>query len=863
MLRKLATVGTVMHATAHPDDESNSLLAMQSHGEGLRVVLASATRGNGGQNEIGPELFEALGVLRTEELLAAHRYDGAEQFFARAVDFGYSFSIEESYEKWGKSEIVGDYVRLIRMTRPAVTLTMRPAGAGGGQHHQASARIAAEAFTLAGDATKYPEQLKEGLHAWQPRKLYQVARYGVPGEEPAAAAGNLLQVDTSRDDPLLGKTYTEIGALGRAMHKCQGMGQLLPLPGSADRQYQLVNTTLPGGVSRPDDALTDGLDLSLAGLASFAGSRPPARLTDDLRAIAAAIGAADAALRADGPDKAVPELARGLAQTRALRGWLAAKGALDEDAAYEIDFRLAQTENKFEKALVLAQGLRLEALADDGVVVPGQPVKVTVIAANRGSGTVGVARIAPAGVQVRANPCASGPLAAGDITRCEVIAAVPGDARVTEPYWHRAGEAGRYTFDADAPFGAPFRPTPFTVAFDLEFGGVPASVTIPVQYRYEGNIFSGEKRMELKIVPALTLQSSPSIAIVPAAGAGVVTTSASSGAQAPERSRRIQVTLTNNAPGASEADVHLDVPQGWQVDPTSTHVAFDRSDEAATLVFSVRAPDRAAIGGYPIAAVATSGGQSFTRGYDAIEYPHTRRRHIFQEAVTLLKVIDVRLPSNLTVGYVMGVGDQVPDALSQLGANVALLDADTLAFGDLSRFDAIVTGVRAYERRADLRTYNRRLIEYAEHGGTVVVQYNKFEFNRAQYGPYPAKVSSNRVTDENAPVHVLAPDNPVFTTPNRIGPSAWANWVQERGLYFLGERDPRYVDLVELADPFPLNAGMKRGALVEAAVGKGRWLYVGLGLWRQLPAGTDGAYQLMANIIALGKPGASAPSAMR
>jgi hypothetical protein len=354
-------------------------------------------------------------------------------------------------------------------------------------------------------------------------------------------------------------------------------------------------------------------------------------------------------------------------------------------------------------------------------------------------------------------------------------------------------------------------------------------------------------------VPALTLQSSPSIAIVPAAGAGVVTTSASSGAQAPERSRRIQVTLTNNAPGASEADVHLDVPQGWQVDPTSTHVAFDRSDEAATLVFSVRAPDRAPIGGYPIAAVATSGGQSFTRGYDAIEYPHTRRRHIFQDAVTLLKVIDVRLPSNLTVGYVMGVGDQVPDALSQLGANVALLDADTLAFGDLSRFDAIVTGVRAYERRADLRTYNRRLIEYAEHGGTVVVQYNKFEFNRAQYGPYPAKVSSNRVTDENAPVHVLAPDNPVFTTPNRIGPSAWANWVQERGLYFLGERDPRYVDLVELADPFPLNAGMKRGALVEAAVGKGRWLYVGLGLWRQLPAGTDGAYQILANLLSLGK----------
>ena len=302
---------------------------------------------------------------------------------------------------------------------------------------------------------------------------------------------------------------------------------------------------------------------------------------------------------------------------------------------------------------------------------------------------------------------------------------------------------------------------------------------------------------------------------------------------------------------------------GSTCQPCGTSRCTSASDPPGALFVTVTAPERASTGGYALAAVAASGGKSFTRGYDAIEYPHTSRRHIFQDAVTLLKIVDVRLPSNLTVGYVMGVGDQVPDALAQLGANVVMLDADTLAFGDLSRFDAIVTGVRAYERRADLRTYNRRLIEYAEHGGTVVVQYNKFEFNRAQYGPYPAKVSSNRVTDENAPVHVLQADNPVFTTPNRIGPSAWADWVQERGLYFLSEKDPRYVDLVELADPFPLNAGMKRGALVETTVGKGRWLYIGLGLWRQLPAGTDGAYQLMANIIALGKSGASAPSAMR
>jgi hypothetical protein len=244
---------------------------------------------------------------------------------------------------------------------------------------------------------------------------------------------------------------------------------------------------------------------------------------------------------------------------------------------------------------------------------------------------------------------------------------------------------------------------------------------------------------------------------------------------------------------------------------------------------------------------------TFDRGFQVIEYPHIQRRHIYDTAATTLKVIDVRIPQGLAIGYVMGVGDQVPAALEQLGATVHGLTAEDLAYGDLSKFDAIVTGVRAYERRPDLRARNHRLIEYAEGGGTVIVQYNKFEFNAAQYGPFPAKVSANRVTDENAPVTVLQPQHAAFTRPNRIGDDAWAGWVQERGLYFLGERDPRYTDLVELSDPFAFNKGPKRGALVEARVGRGHWVYVGLNLWRQLPAGTDGAYKLLANLVSLGR----------
>jgi hypothetical protein len=236
-----------------------------------------------------------------------------------------------------------------------------------------------------------------------------------------------------------------------------------------------------------------------------------------------------------------------------------------------------------------------------------------------------------------------------------------------------------------------------------------------------------------------------------------------------------------------------------------------------------------------------------------VEYPHIHRRHVVQAASARVKIVDVTVPSDLNVGYIVGVGDQVPQAIEQLGVHLQRIDAEELASGDLSRYDVIVTGVRAYERRQDLRANNHRLLDYAAGGGTVIVQYNKFEFNEAQYGPYPAKVSSNRVTDEHAPVEVLVPDHPVFTRPNRIGSEAWENWVQERGLYFLGEHDPRYVDLVGLADPFEFNAGAKTGALVEARVGQGRWVYVGLGLWRQLPAGTDGAYRLLANLLALGR----------
>ncbi len=429
------------------------------------------------------------------------------------------------------------------------------------------------------------------------------------------------------------------------------------------------------------------------------------------------------------------------------------------------------------------------------------------------------------------------------------------------------------------------RPSPFYVQVTLSLpGGEEIIQGLSVQHRYEGDIFSGEKRSDLLVVPAFSVRVTPQVAIVPessirstparpqgrgaqpaatgaAAGRGrgaarpapaPATPASSSGA--PSSEREIRVTVLNDTTGAAETSVKLELPQGWSATPAEQPVKFSRTDESQTVRFMLKPASSVSAGEFHVKAVVSSGGQSYDRGFEVIEYPHIKRYHIYDAADATLKVINVRTPSDLLIGYVMGVGDQVPPAIEQLGAKVQLLTAEDLAWGDLSKFTAIVTGVRAYERRDDLRANNSRLLDYVFKGGTMIVQYNKFEFNDAQYGPYPAKVSANRVTDENAPIQVTAAHSSLLTSPNEIGDAAWKNWVQERGTYFLAEdKDSRYHDVLQMEDNFQYNKGVKTGALVEAQYGKGRWVYVGLGLWRQLPVGTDGAYQILANLISLGK----------
>ena len=904
-LRQLSTVGIFMQAVAHPDDENNGLLVMLKRGQGIRTVLATATRGDGGQNEIGPELGDALGVLRTAELMSMHRFDGAEQYFTRAVDFGYSFSLEETFQGWGKDEIVGDYVRLIRMMRPDVMMAMSPEGTGGGQHHQASARIVGEAFRAAADPARYPEQLKEGLRPWQPLKLYYSA--GFPGGQRGAGpqAPDVLRIDNEVWDPLLGATYASIGSEARSMHKCQGMGQLLALPGPQVFTYRLGDSA--GGAKGRNASLFDGIDSRLASLAQYVHGTPPAPLTSALGAIAAAGASAQKAFSTEGPAATIQPLVDGLDQVRSLRASLPQMAGLDDAARFEIDFRLKTKEQQFQDAIVLAQGLHFDVLADDGQVVRSESVSVGVLIANRGSEPVELKRVEFEGLDGNVT-CPPGTIApnttrgTATATRrdtglgCSLFGTVPERTPLTTPYWHRLPNAARYEFEPEVPFGVPFRPTPFKARIALGIHGSDVTVVLPVQYRYEGNIFSGEKRMELQVIPYVSLRVTPDITIVPVAARPATRPTSRTAAQLPasgegaesgvgalratgpgraqespssKDEREVRVSVTNGWPGARqnmppfEAEVQLQMPAGWRSTPPATKITLTREDEVQTVRFRVRPVAGTPVGAYRIKAVARlanktgePNGVISDQSYRPIEYQHIEHHQMIEPAETTVRLIDVKVRPRLLVGYVMGVGDQVPSAIEQLGAQVNLLTSDDLAWGDLSRYDVIVTGVRAYERRDDLRQHNQRLLDYVRAGGTLIVQYNKFEFNQAQYGPYPAKVSSNRVTDENAPVQVLQPANPIFNTPNKIGPTAWQGWVQERGLYFLGDKDSHFVDLVQMEDPFPYNAGVKRGALVDAPYGKGHWIYVGLNLWRQLPAGTDGAYQLLANLISLRGPAA-------
>ncbi len=847
-LRKLSSGTSLLHTAAHPDDEDNGLLVLLSRGRGHRVSLLTATRGDGGQNEIGPELFEAIGILRTEELMAVHRIDGAEQYFTRAYEFGYSFSVEETLQKWGKEETLGDFVRILRTLRPDVVVSLPLEGEGGGQHHQTSALLTKEAFRAAADPARFPEQIADGLRPWQALKLYSRRAVGrgrgrdrkdEEKEDPAS----LLRIDTGQYDPILGRSYHQMGSEARSNHKCQGMGQLQAVAGPHESVFRLEDSVLPTAAAESD--LFDGIAVGLERLRDFTDA---AFVGEGVDALRVEVEAANASFDARAPWKTLPPLRRGLALVRKLRAD-AARSEISADAKFELEHRLRPREEDFEKAIALAHGIDLLPTSDRGEVTRGSGFRVEVQVTNPSPEPVRIlaVRVAtPPGFVVaefedKENPFPElpAPLAGNGKLHTRFDVAVGAGADYDRPYWKRPDTTiDRFSLIEPEHFGLPWRPPAVAATLTLRSGDVDVTLSKTVQHRYAGRWVGGEKQKQVSVLPRVSVSISPEVVVFPTG--------------ADDRTRPVSVTARYEGIDPVLGTLRLEAPPGFGVEPAAADLSFERENQAVTVRFRLTPPATVVSGSYRIEAIARLGDEEFREGVQSIDYDHIQTRYLFQPAEARVEALDVQVARS-RVGFVEGVGDEVPVAIRQLGAELSFLDEEALAEGDLSQYDVIVTGVRAYLNREDLRAYNRRLLDYVAEGGTLLVQYNKLEFNEAQWGPYPKKVSTNRVTVEEAPISILLPDHPVFTTPNRITDDDWGGWVQERGLYFLAEEgDPRYQDLLASEDPWEYNKGVKKGMLVEARYGKGRWIYVGLGLFRQLPAGVPSAYKLFANLLSLG-----------
>ena len=862
-LRKLGAGATFLHTTAHPDDEDNGLLVMLSRGRGLRTALSTVTRGDGGQNEIGPELFEAIGILRTEELMAMHRFDGVEQYFTRAYEFGYSFSVEETLEKWGEEDVLEDIVRIIRTVRPDVMVMLPPRGGGGGQHHQTSGLLTAEAFRAAADPNRFPEQIAAGLRPWQPLKLYSRTRMGFGPRRPQLQEDedvHLVELDTGHYDPILGRSYYQMGLEARSNHKCQGMRQLRAFPGSRQSVWRLEDNVIE--VADEETDLFDGVDTGLARLEAFvAGEGERGQFVGlALNALQREVDAATDAFDANEPWKTVPALRRGLDAVRKLRAEIASSD-LSESARYELEHRLAPKEHDFETALALAHGIGFDPIADRGEVTRGSKLNVDVRVTNRSPQPIELQSIeigTPAGWSVAeikkvgekdgedrdAFPDIPASLIDNAALSAPYEVTVAPDAAYDRPYWGRGDPTiDRFELNQPADFGLPWSPPALSATITFRSGNTNVSIERPVQYRYEGRWVGSEKQKIVSVLPLVSVTVAPGVVVFP------------SGAD--DKTRPVSVNAVYKGTEAAKGTLQVEVPSGWTVEPSEAELSFERENVAVSVRFRITPPDNIASGTYHVKAVARVNGEEFREGVQTIAYHHIQTRYLYHPAEATVQALDLSI-APVKVGYVVGVGDEIPAAIRQLGAELTFLQTEDLAEGDLSQYDVIMTGVRAYLAREDLRSYNQRLLDYVFEGGTLLVQYNKFEFNAAEWGPYPKKVSRNRVTVEQAPIDILVPEHPVFNTPNRITEDDWGGWVQERGLYFLDpEGDPRYTELLASEDPLEYNAGVKTGMLVEAQYGEGRWIYIGLGFFRQLPAGVPSAYKLFANLLSLPKTSAA------
>ena len=796
LLERLNTLGSLLMLGAHPDDENTAVIAYFARGRHVRAAYLSATRGEGGQNLIGPEQGPLMGVIRTQELLAARRIDGGEQFFTRAIDFGYSKSPHEAFERWGRQRLLSDMVRVIRRFRPDVIVTRFPhQGSGGHGQHTAVGHLSAEAFEAAADPGRFPDQLQQGLEPWRAKRLYwNTYNFRRQRAEAEAARRDRVKVDAGQYDPLLGRSYGEVAAESRSMHRSQGMG--------TPRQKGAVPAFFAHIAGDPaENDLFDGIDTSWQ---RVPGAEKVARLLAQARSD----------YRPANPEAILPLLAKAYAALRELNDpWVEVK------------------KQELLEAIQLAAGLWIDAAADRWDATPGSDLGITLSALNRSRFPLTWTRTRITGVARHAESDAEAKLAYNVVATTTVTLRIPDFALPSQPEWlARPVQGDSYGIHDPAMIGRPQALPVLEATFYLQTAeGLELPFRRPVAYRWVDRA-RGERTRALEIVPPVAVSFAEKTMIFPDADP-----------------RTVLVRLQDNA-GETAGKVKLDVPEGWTVKPASVEFALKRRGQQRTVRFSLAPPEGDSTG--EVVARVDLNGKLISSGVRIIEHSHIPIQVVYPQARIRVARAEVKLLAK-KIGYVMGAGDNVPQALEQLGASVTLLSPDELASVDLKTFDAIVTGVRALNTRPDLLAARERLLAYIEQGGALIVQYNTLPRRGAAaagvaLAPYPMTPSRNRVSREEAAVTFPNPDHPLLNAPNRISRRDFEDWVQERGLYFMSEWDERYDAILQCNDP---GEPPRLGGLLYAPYGQGVFIYTGYSWFRQLPAGVPGAYRIFANLL--------------
>jgi len=864
-LRRLGTTARLMQTVAHPDDEDGGMLTLESRGRGANVLLMTLNRGEGGQNKVGSNLSDGLGVLRTLELLAADEYYGVQEQFSHVADFGFSKSADETFSKWGGHDTaLADMVRVIRTFRPDV-LVARFSGTerDGHGHHQASSILTTEAFRTAADPKRFPEQIAQGLLPWQAKKLYigNVCGFGAMTCEDSKWTVKLNTGENSED---LG-SYIQFAMKGLRHQLSQGAANWSVDPGDRFTFYKLMDSVEPAKLDKDghEKDFFDGIDTTLPGLAARLGteeSKLP-KLRQELTEIAKEVAEAGEGAKGEIASAAAP-LMKASAGLKRVQGEVSASG-LSIAAKADLLARLEEKRGEAESAINDALSVSLSALVvpradprtalpreSDALttVSPGQEFLVAVDLRNGSKTSLYLDSLkveAPEGwgtISEKVKPVAIKP---GENERAVFRLIVPKDAPYTRPYWHRDDPETESVnhIDDDRYATLPFPPPLLRARAEYSIGAPGPGRDASRESTSIGAVVvtpflddAGKERARpLAVVPAFSVALEPGTQVI----------STHNGA-----SSTVAVGVASNLNRVGKSVLQLELPAGWRSQPAQFAVEFTHRGEKQDFKFKVF-PAGLEEGRAHVRAVLQENENKFSEGYTLVTREDLGSFYYYQPAVQKVSIVDVQVPHDLKIGYIMGAGDDIPTVLQQVGMNVTLIPPEKLDAEDLSKFDTIVLGIRAYDTQKDVVANNKKLLDFVSGGGTLVVQYNAgtADFNGGHLTPYSAELSRARVSVEEAPVEILAPEDGVFHYPNQITPRDFDGWVQERGLYFMDKWDEHFKPLLACHDP---GEEQQKGGLLRAQYGKGTYIYTGYAFFRQLPAGVPGAVRLYVNLLSAG-----------